>query len=60
MQAELIAAKSQISYMTLEMREMRDELVQVRDLHGELVTRGVLPLPPVPPEIPYQRSAPTF
>ena len=59
LRAELIAAKSQISDMTLEMREMRDKLVQVRDLRGELVARGVLPPPPVPPQIPDQRSAPT-
>ena len=59
LRVELITAKSQISDTTLEMREMRDELVQVRDLRGELMARGVLPPPPVPPQIPDQRSAPT-
>ena len=56
LRAKLIAAKSQISDMTLE---MRDELVQVRDLRSELVARGVLPPPLVPPQIPDHRSAPT-
>ena len=49
LRAELIVAKSQISEMTLEMREMRDELV----------ARGVLPPPPVAPHVPDQGSAPT-
>ena len=45
--------------MTLEMREMCDELVQVRDLRDELVARGVLSPPPVPLQIPDQCSAST-
>ena len=46
LRTELIAAKSQISEMTLEMRD-------------ELVARGVLSLPPVAPYVPDQGSAPT-
>ena len=56
LRAELIAAKSHICDMTLE---MRDELVHVRDLRGKLVARGILPSPPVPPQVPDQGSAPT-
>ena len=46
--------------MTLEIREMHDELMHMRDLHGKLVARRVLPPPPVLPCIPDQRSVPTF
>ena len=46
---KLIATKYQISEMTLEMWEIRDELV----------ARGLLPAPLVPPQVPDQDSTPT-
>ena len=46
---ELIVAKSQISKIILEMREMRGELVLMRDLRGGFGATGVLPPPLVLP-----------
>ena len=59
LRAELIAAKSQIVEMTLEMRKMRGKLVRMRDLHDELLAWGVLPSPLVLSQVPDQSSTPT-
>ena len=40
LQEELTIAKSKISEMTLEMRKMRGEHVEMMEMHHELVARG--------------------